>query len=142
VVKARYIYEFDLKAFFDTVSPAQVLTLLRRNTEDGFARSKRVGGKRVPVWPVFKQLTLLAGTRPEWSESALNDYAAMTPELFEPPKSALGETHKLSFMDMLPDEDGQISPSKKFVELDRLPSLWSVVKEEDVGAPVRLDPKV
>lgn len=65
VVRARYVYEFDLRAFFDTVSPSQVIYLLKKNTSDGFARSVKVAGKRTPVWPVFKQITLLAGTRPE-----------------------------------------------------------------------------
>jgi len=49
VVSAKYVYEFDLKAFFDTVSPAQVLNLLRKNTENGFARSVKVLGVRRPV---------------------------------------------------------------------------------------------
>lgn len=88
VISSRYIYEFDLRAFFDTVSPAQVIYLLKQHTQNGFARSTKVGSKRIPAWPVFKQITLMSGTRPEWSESALNEYANMTPEIFEQPSLA------------------------------------------------------
>jgi hypothetical protein len=113
VVKAKYVYEFDLKAFFDSVSPAQVLTLLRRNTVNGFARAKLVDGKRVSEWPVFRQLTLLAGTRPEWSESSLNEYASMTPELGQPPVEVPGLVRKRSFLDMLPGYAGDPDPPKE-----------------------------